>query len=102
MVRADEAAALANRASPIRQATRVDTSEISETRFDGPRAVRGKYHAAFLECSGLIALDPDVRLAFKDSASVNRALRRVIALAAEIVEDTGRASKASGSTTKRR
>jgi hypothetical protein len=72
-----QAIELAGKAPPIEERDEVDTSDIPETDFARPGAARGKYYSRFVEASGLAQLDPDVREAFPDDASVNRTLRRV-------------------------
>jgi hypothetical protein len=42
---------------------------------------RGKYAARMAEGSNIVRLDPDVARAFPDSASVNEALRSLLAIA---------------------
>jgi hypothetical protein len=49
--------------------------------YDFSGAVRGKYYARYQEGTNVILLDPDVAQAFKDSESVNRALRLLLDLA---------------------
>lgn len=45
----------------------------SEYGFSG--AVRGKYHKRYLEGSNVVVLEPDVAKRFKNSESVDQALR---------------------------
>jgi hypothetical protein len=47
--------------------------------YDFSRGVRGKYARRFAEGTNLVKLEPDVAKVFRDSASVNRALRRLVA-----------------------
>ena len=49
--------------------------------YDFSNAVRGKYFQRYQEGSNVILLDPDVARSFKDSGSVNRALRLLLELA---------------------
>lgn len=61
-----------------------DTDELRDeyTLDDFPSGLeRGKYAARMTEGSNLIRLDPDVARAFPDSASVNEALRSLLAIA---------------------
>lgn len=51
-----------------------------EYNFDYSKAVRGKYYKR-MQSSNVVVLEPDVAKAFPDSASVNRALRRLLELA---------------------
>lgn len=46
--------------------------------YDFSKGVRGKYSKKFQAASNLIVLSPDVSLFFKDSESVNQALRALI------------------------
>jgi hypothetical protein len=52
-----------------------------EPEYDFSGAVRGKYYQRYQQGSNVVLLDPDVAQAFKDSASVNRALRLLLDLA---------------------
>lgn len=58
-------------------------SKIQEmnAEYDFSDGVRGKHHVAFNEGTNVIYLDSDVREHFKDSQSVNHALRMLINLA---------------------
>ena len=47
--------------------------------YDFSGGVRGKYARRFAEGTNLVKLEPDVAKVFRDSASVNRALRRLVA-----------------------
>ncbi|MCB1622339.1 MAG: hypothetical protein KDI44_16555 [Thiothrix sp.] len=58
----------------------IDTSDIPEVT-DWSGAVRGKFY----QRAGVIQLDQDVAAHFKDSASVNHALRMLIRLAEQEV-----------------
>ncbi len=49
--------------------------------YDFSQGVRGKYAQRYAEGSNVVVLSPDVAEAFPDSASVNRALRSLIAIA---------------------
>ncbi|MBV8200572.1 MAG: hypothetical protein JOZ15_08105 [Acidobacteria bacterium] len=49
--------------------------------YDFSNAVRGKYYQRYQEGTNVILLDPDVAATFKDSESVNRALRLLVNLA---------------------
>jgi len=43
--------------------------------YDFSGGVRGKYYEAYRKVSNIVVLDPDVAEIFRDSASVNEALR---------------------------
>ncbi|MEW6530384.1 MAG: hypothetical protein AB1473_06080 [Thermodesulfobacteriota bacterium] len=69
-----------------------------EYDFDYSKAVRGKYYRRLLEeGSNVVILDPDVAKAFRDSASVNEALRSLLQLTRSTKRltsrSTGRAKK---------
>ena len=52
-----------------------------EPEYDFSGAVRGKYYQRYKEGTNVVLLDADVAQAFKDSESVNRALRLLLDLA---------------------
>ena len=54
---------------------------LPEHDFTG--AVRGKYYERYRQGTNVVLLEPDVAQAFKDSESVNRALRLLLDLARE-------------------
>jgi len=70
-----------------------------EYDFDYSKAVRGKYYRRLLEeGSNVIVLDFEIAKAFKDSASVNEALRSLL----EITQSTKcLTSRSTGSAKKR-
>lgn len=49
--------------------------------YDFSRGARGTHHEAYRAGTNMVLLDPDVAKAFPDSASVNRALRRLLEVA---------------------
>lgn len=53
-----------------------------EYNFSG--GVRGKYYEAYVQSSNAIILDPDVAEIFRDSASVNEALRSLAKIAKSV------------------
>lgn len=53
--------------------------------YDFTGAVRGKYYERYRQGTNVVLLEPDVAQAFKDSASVNRALRLLLDLARQEV-----------------
>ena len=83
-VDAKDVRALAAVAPPITTSEEIDLSDIPETDFSQPNAVRGKNHARFHVASGLVQLAPDVRHSFADDEAVNRALRHVLELAKDV------------------
>ena len=69
-----------------------------EYDFDYSKAVRGKYYQQLLdEGSNIVILEPDVAKAFRDSVSVNEALRSLLELTRSTKRltsrSTGRAKK---------
>ena len=52
-----------------------------QDEYDFSEGVRGKYADRFAEGCNVVVLDPDVAHLFKDSASVNDALRTLAELA---------------------
>src|SRR5215203_309870 len=52
-----------------------------EPEYDFSGAVRGKYYQRYQQGTNVVLLDADVAQAFKDSESVNRALRLLLDLA---------------------
>ena len=72
---------------------RTDDELRSEYEFDYSKAVRGKYYKRLLrEGANVIVLDRDVAKAFRDSASVNEALRSLL----DLTRSTQRLTKRSG------
>jgi len=58
-------------------------SDDMRDEYDFSRGVRGKYAARFAEGSNVVVLDPDVADLFRDSESVNDALRTLADIAAK-------------------
>jgi len=56
-------------------------SDDMRDEYDFSKGVRGKYADRFSEGSNVIVLDPDVADVFKDSESVNDALRTLAEIA---------------------
>jgi hypothetical protein len=54
--------------------------------YDFSDGVRGKHRKAYLEGTNTVLLDPDIAEVFKDSESVNHALRMLLNLADEEVK----------------
>jgi hypothetical protein len=52
-----------------------------QPEYDFSGAVRGKYYERYQQGTNVVLLDPDVAQTFKDSESVNRALRLLVDLA---------------------
>lgn len=65
-----------------------------EYTFDYSKAVRGKYYRRLLkEGANVVVLDPDVAKAFRDSTSVNEALRSLLKVARSSRRLTTRSSR---------
>ena len=56
--------------------------------YDIRGGVRGKYYERYQEGTNVVLLEPDVAAVFRNSQSVNRALRMLIDLARKQVDDT--------------
>ena len=52
-----------------------------QPEYDFSKGVRGKHYQAFQEGSNVVFLEPDIAKIFKDSESVNHALRMLMELA---------------------
>ena len=65
------------------QTSESEEDDIPEMELSG--GVRGKYYEAYRKGTNVVLLDPDVAQAFKDSTSVNRALRLLLDLAKQEV-----------------
>ena len=52
--------------------------------YDFSGGVRGKYYEAYTQSSNVVVLDPDVAEIFRDSASVNEALRLLAKIAKSV------------------
>jgi len=52
--------------------------------YDFSGGVRGKYYEAYVQSSNVVVLDPDVAEIFRDSASVNEALRLLAKIAKSV------------------
>lgn len=60
-----------------------DPHDDMRSEYDFSNAVRGKHFEAFNKGTNLVLLDTDIAEVFKDSASVNEALRLLLRLARE-------------------
>ena len=54
--------------------------------YDFAQGERGRHRKAYLEGTNVVLLEPDVASVFKDSASVNHALRLLLQLAQDEVK----------------
>lgn len=69
----------------MKQAHNSDENDELRPEYDFSGGVRGKHYEAYRKGTNVIFLDPDVAQVFKDSASVNQALRLLLKLAKEQV-----------------
>lgn len=60
------------------------TDDEMRPEYDFSEGVRGKYYNAFMQSNNVIILDPDVAEVFRDSASVNEALRLLAKIAKSV------------------
>jgi hypothetical protein len=60
--------------------------------YDIRGGVRGKYYERYRQGTNVVVLEEDVAAIFRNSQSVNRALRMLIDLARKQVDDTSRTS----------
>jgi len=69
----------------MKQAHNSDENDELRPEYDFSGGVRGKHYEAYRKGTNVVFLDPDVAQVFKDSASVNQALRLLLKLAKEQV-----------------
>ena len=62
-----------------------DEQDIMREEYDFSGGVRGKHYEAYRQGTNLVLLEPDVAKIFKDSATVNAALRMLAKIAQESV-----------------
>ncbi len=58
-----------------------DDKDTLREEYDFSAGVRGKHHEAYRKGTNVVFLDRDVAEVFKDSATVNRALRAIAQVA---------------------
>jgi hypothetical protein len=64
--------------------TKAKSAPVTDTmrpEYDFSNAVRGKYHAQYLQSTNVVVLDPDVAAGFKNAEAVNDALRALLRIA---------------------
>lgn len=69
----------------MNQAPKSAQDDEMRAEYDFSKGVRGKHYDAYRKGTNVVLLDPDVAQVFKDSASVNQALRLLLNLAKEQV-----------------
>jgi hypothetical protein len=70
------------------QESKPSKKEEMKAEYDIRGGVRGKYYERYREGTNVVLLEPDVAAVFRNSQSVNRALRMLIDLARKQVDDT--------------
>ena len=70
------------------QESKPSKKEEMRAEYDIRGGVRGKYYERYREGTNVVLLEPDVAVVFRNSQSVNRALRMLIDLARKQVDDT--------------
>ncbi len=63
------------------QESEVTFNDEMRPEYDFSGGVRGKYYEAYQQAGNVVVLDPDVAAVFRDSASVNEALRLLTKIA---------------------
>ncbi len=66
------------------QEPEVTVNDEMRPEYDFSVGVRGKYYEAYMQSSNVVVLDPDVAEIFRDSASVNEALRLLAKIAKSV------------------
>ena len=70
------------------QESKPSKKEEMRAEYDIRGGVREKYYERYREGTNVVMLEPDVAAVFRNSQSVNRALRMLIDLARKQVDDT--------------
>jgi hypothetical protein len=63
------------------QGNNAEPEEEMREEYDFSGGVRGKYYKQYMEGTNVVLLEPDVAEVFRDSESVNQALRVLISIA---------------------
>jgi len=64
-----------------------DDGDTLRDEYDFSKGVRGKHYRAYRKGTNVVLLEPDVAAVFRDSASVNQALRTIAQLARQQAGD---------------
>ena len=70
------------------QSSNSEPKEEMRAEYDFSGGVRGKYYKQYTEGTNVVLLEPDVAEVFRDSESVNQALRVLINIAKNQVPQT--------------
>ena len=68
----------------MNQESKMTDNDQMRAEYDFSGGVRGKYYEAYMQLSNVVVLDPDVAEIFRDSASVNEALRLLAKIAKSV------------------
>ena len=68
----------------MNQESEMTDNDEMRTEYDFSGGIRGKYYEAYMQSSNVVILDPDVAEIFRDSASVNEALRLLAKIAKSV------------------
>ena len=71
------------------ESDRLDQDDM-RSEYDLRGGVRGKYYKQYMEGTNVVLLDPDVAVVFRDSESVNQALRVLMKAAGAIEQAASR------------
>jgi hypothetical protein len=63
------------------QESEASVNDEMREEYDFSGGVRGKYYEAYKRSTNVVVLEPDVAEVFRDSASVNEALRLLVKVA---------------------
>ena len=66
---------------------RPEDCETMRDEYDFSKGERGRHHEAYRKGTNVVLLDPDVAEVFRDSESVNQALRTIARLARDHAEN---------------
>ena len=69
----------------MNQEMNLEPDEEMRPEYDLSGGVRGKYYQQYKQGTNIVVLDPDVAQVFRDSASVNQALRLLMTIARQHV-----------------
>ena len=72
----------------MNQQNKLEHNEEMRFEYDLSGGVRGKYYQKYKQDTNIIRLDPDVAEVFRDSESVNQALRSLINIASSQASST--------------
>jgi hypothetical protein len=68
----------------MNQEREITVNDEMRPEYDFLGGVRGKYYEAYMQSSNVVILEPDVAEIFRDSASVNEALRLLAKIAKSV------------------